>query len=606
MKKIKLKVNHINLNPIHSYIIDYLTTLGVSAADADSFINIPKSTDEESYTNLDNIAAAAQAVYNGAIQDKEFFVQVDADADGYTSSAIFINYMKRRFPSIKLTYRLHDGKQHGIILDTVPQTADIIVIPDAGSNQCTEQRELTAMGKTVVILDHHEINMELFQDGGAIIVNNQWSKNFRNKSLSGAGVTYKFIQCMDDMFFNDNIASDYADLAAIGIIGDAMNMLQLDNNFIAYKGLNHINSKLIKQIALAQSRGIKDPNHLTKIDVAFYIVPIINGVIRSGDDEDKSLFFRALIDNDCKEDFHTVWRGKDRHETLYEIATRLATNAKSRQDSGKKKSFEWLCNKVKDEHLDKDNIIIIPLDEKESTKVNPNITGLIAMELVKYFNKPVLVLRQSTDENGEVVFGGSGRNGNFYNFPNMLTFLHESNCVDYAEGHQGAFGAFLKPEQISELRNYANEKLDQSSFEKVYEVDYWFHTNEPVDYNMLYEFANYDYLYGNSIPQPKFAIDADFEATDVMLMGANKNSVKINIDGVSCVSFSNDDLAAQIAAMPHGGHATIIGRPQINEWLGRKTVQLMIDDIEITDSSAEQEENSSSKEDIIASLKGLI
>lgn len=589
MKKIRLKVNHINTHPINSYIVDYLGTLGVNAADAESFIQRPRITDEESFKNLDNIAAAAQAVYEGAVQNKEFFVQVDADADGYTSSAIFINYMKRRFPSIKLTYRLHTGKQHGIILDTVPATADIVIIPDAGSNQCVEQRELTAQGKTVVVLDHHEINMELFQDGGAIIVNNQWSKNFKNKSLSGAGVVYKFIQCMDEMFYNTPIASDYADLAAIGIIGDAMNMLQLDNNFIAYKGLNNIKSKLIKQIAVTQSRGIKDPEHLTKIDVAFYIVPIINGVIRSGDDEDKSLFFRALIDNDCTEDFHTTWRGKERHETLYEIATRLAVNAKSRQDNGKKKSFEWLCSKVKEEHLDQDNIIIIPLDEKESTKVNPNVTGLIAMELVKYFNKPVLVLRQSTTDDGEVVYGGSGRNGNFYNFPNMLTFLHESNCVDYAEGHQGAFGAFLKPEQIGELRTYANEKLDQSSFEKIYEVDYWFHTGEPIDYNMLYEFADYDYLYGNSIPQPKFAIDADFEPEDVMLMGANKNSVKITIDGVSCVSFSNDDLAAQIAAMPHGGHATIIGRPQLNEWMGRKTVQLMIDDIELTDKTNREE-----------------
>lgn len=150
--------------------------------------------------------------------------------------------------------------------------------------------------------------------------------------------------------------------------------------------------------------------------------------------------------------------------------------------------------------------------------------------------------------------------------------------------HQGAFGAFLKPEQIADFRAYANTKLNDSDFEKVYEVDYWFHTGEIVNYDMLYEFAEYDYLYGNSIPQPKFAIDTNFLAADVSFMGTNKNSIKINVDGVSCVSFSNDDLAAQLNAMPNGGHATIIGRPQINEWMGRKTVQLMIDDIEVGDS----------------------
>lgn len=606
MKKIRLKTNCISATPKNSYIIDYLGTLGIRPEDANSFIDKPRETDEEYYGHLDRIKDAARLVHDEASKGSSFFVQVDADADGYTSSAILISYLRRRYEGINITYRLHDGKQHGIIIDTVPSYVNVVIIPDAGSNQCAEHRELIAMGKKVVVLDHHEVNEELFEETDAIIVNNQRSSNCQNKGLSGAGVTYKFIQCMDDMFFNDKapIYTEYADLAAIGIIADAMNMLQLDNNFIAYLGLNNIHSKLIKAIALEQSRGIKDPNHLTKIDVGFYIAPIINGVIRSGDDEDKNMFFRAMVENDCTEDFCTTWRGKERHETLYEIATRLASNAKSRQDSAKKKSFEWLCEKIKDEKLDNDNIIIVPLNEKESAKVNPNITGLIATELVKKFNKPCLVLRETIDDNGDKVFGGSGRNGNFFGLPNMLDFLHESQVVDFAEGHQSAFGAFLKPEQVQQLRDYANEKLDSTSFnDKVYEVDYWFHTGETVNYNMLMEFANYDYLYGNAIPQPKFCIDANFSAADTMLMGADKSSVKITIDGVSCVAFKDPDLAAQINAMPNGGHATIIGRPQINEWMGRKSVQLMIDDIELADDT---QVSNKEHEDINKGLLDLI
>lgn len=584
MKRIILKKNHIENKPKYSYIIDYLQTLGVDPSVASSFIGEPKPADEESPLGLDNIESAANIVNTYASAKKNFFIQVDADADGYTSAAILIGYLKRRYPDINITYRLHDGKQHGVIVDTVPADTDVVIIPDAGSNQCAEHRELTAMGKQVIVLDHHEVNEELFVDGGAIIVNNQRSKGFHNKNLSGAGVVYKFIQCMDQMFFSDKIYSEYADLASVGIIGDAMNMLQLDNNFIAYQGLNNIHSKLIKQIAIAQSRGIKDPNHLTKIDVAFYIAPIINGVIRSGDDEDKRMFFRAMIENDCTEDFHTVWRGKDRHETLYEIATRLATNAKSRQDNSKKKSFEWLCNKIREEKLDKDNIIIVTLNEAESSKVGANVTGLIAMELVKEFNKPCLLLRESKDENGNVLYGGSGRNGNFHDLPNLLDFLHESNCVDYAEGHQGAFGAFLKPEQVPLLKEYANEHINAATFnDKVYEVDYWFHTGETLNSEMLMEFASYDYLYGNSIPQPKFCFDIDFTPESVFFMGATKTSIRINVDGVGFITFNDADLTAQLNAMPNGGHATIIGRPQINEWQGRKSVQVMIDDIDLGD-----------------------
>ena len=586
MRRIKLKKNSIKLVPEKSYIVDYLGTLGVSPEDATSFIYRPRMSDAESGSKLKNMSKALEAVYQGAKLNKKFFIQVDADCDGYTSSAILISYLKRRFPDIDITYRLHDGKEHGVVVDTVPKDADIVIIPDAGSNQCAEHRELTAMGKKVIVLDHHEINYELFEDGGAIIVNNQDSPDFNNKSLSGAGIVYKFIQEFDcNYFLNDCIYQDYADLAAVGIIADAMNMLQLDNNFIAYQGLNNIHSKLIKQIALAQSRGIKDPEHLTKIDVAFYIAPIVNGVIRSGDEEDKTLFFRAMAENECTEIFHTTWRGKDRYETLYEIATRLATNAKSRQDSGKKKAFEWLCSKIESEGLNKDNIIVVPLNEAESNKINQNITGLIATELVKRFNKPCLVLRETKQDDGTILYGGSGRNGSFFGLPNLLDYLHESKCVDYAEGHQSAFGAFLKPEQIQELRNYANSTLNDKSFEKVYEVDYWFHTGEHVNDQMLMEFAKYDYLYGNSIPQPKFCIDVNFSADDVMFMGANGTSIKITVDNVSCVSFNNDDLALQLKSMPYGGHATIVGRPQLNEWMGRTSVQLMIDDIEISDSN---------------------
>lgn len=601
MKKIRLKTNCIKETPTTNYITDYLGTLGINPQDAPSFIDKPRPQDEEPYIHLDNIREVARIIFEGGEMDKNFFVQVDADADGYTSAGELISYLKRRWPNIKLTYRLHDGKQHGVIVNTVPQDTDIVIIPDAGSNQCAEHRELTAMGKQVIILDHHEINEELFVDGGAIIVNNQRSKDCINKNLSGAGVVYKTLQCLDDLYFpNDRIAEEYADLASIGIIADAMNMLQLDNNFIAYKGLNNIQSKLIRQIALSQSRGIKDPEHLTKIDVAFYIAPIINGVIRSGDEEDKTLFFRALIENDCKETFHTTWRGKDRYESLYEIATRLATNAKGRQDSGKKKSFEWLCNKVQDEHLNEDNIIIIPLDEKESTKINPNITGLVAMELVKKFNKPCLLLRETKEEDGSITYGGSGRNGSFYGLPNLLDFLHESHCVDYAEGHQGAFGAFLKPEQVQQLRDYANQNLNAQSFEKVYEVDYWFHTGETVNYDMLMEFAKYDYLYGNSIPQPKFCIDTNFVPEQITFMGATGTSIKIALDGgVDCIAFNDEELKNQLNSMPFGGHVTIIGRPQVNEWMGRKSVQLMIDDIEVGEKVDLEEENKQSTRNLL-------
>ena len=457
----------------------------------------------------------------------------------------------------------------------IPSDRQIIFVPDAGSNNYEEQKVLIEQGKTVIILDHHEVDN--YEDTGAILVNNQFSPDFSNKNMSGAGVTLMFIMLMDDMFFpSQEIYKDYFDLAAIGIIADAMNMTALGNNYLAYHGLHGIKNQFIHEVAIRQAHGIKNPNCLTKIDVAFYIAPVINGVIRSGDPEDKEAVFKAMSTENSTEDVVTTWRGVVRHETIYEYAARLAANAKSRQDSQKKKAFEWLCGRIREEGHDKDNLIIATLDPQESKKVSPTLTGLIAMELVKEFNRPALVLRD-TDYEGERVYGGSGRNGSFYGLPDLKAFCKKLPVL-YAEGHANAFGAFLRPDEVEKLRKSANEELNPLAFETVYEVDYIFKDKFDIDYEMLYQMASYSELWGNSIPQPKFSFTINYSKTDILIMGKDHSSVKIKCGDIDFVAFKDAALAERLTKISNGT-AHIVGRSQINEWNGNMSVQIMIDDI---------------------------
>lgn len=583
MKTIRMKQNSIKKGSTN-YISDYLQTLGIAAEDVVSFIDMPRPTDEDDPFELENIQQALNiAITFCNRSDAKVFVQVDSDCDGYTSAAIIISYLRRRFPALEINYRLHKGKEHGIVLDTIPEGTTLVIIPDAGSNQVDEINALAAKGVGVIVLDHHEVNESNGPLIGSdvVIINNQISPRFKNKYMSGAGITYMFCRAMDYVA-NTNYAEDYRDLAAIGIIADAMNMTSIGNNYLAYYGLSNIKNKFMLQVAMKQERGIPDPGNLTKIGVAFYIAPVINGVIRSGDEYDKKIVFRAMIEEDADEIFVHEWRGKTTNEDLFQHAARLALNAKSRQDSAKKKSFEWLCSKIEENGWQNDNIIIATMDTKESAKVSANVTGLIAMELAKHYNRPCLVLRE-TEFEGRTMYGGSGRNGNFFGFNNLLEFLRESGLVYYVEGHANAHGVFIEPEKIQLLRNYANAKINPQIFDDtVFEVDYWFHTGEPIDRDMLYEFASYDALYGNSIPQPKFAFDFNFKNTDVKFMGKNGTSVKITIDKVSFVIFSDSNLTALLQTKTFA-HAQIIGRPQLNEWMGNVSVQVMVDDIEIKD-----------------------
>ena len=580
MKQIKKKVNSININS-SNYLKDYLNTLGIADENISSFINKPRDLDEDNPLTLDNMQLAIETAYAELIKPSaHIFVQIDSDSDGYTSSAVLINYIKRRFNWIKVSYALHPGKEHGIVPEVIPEDTTLIFIPDAGSNDYDQQQLLCSQGKKLIILDHHEVNDS--KTTGAILVNNQSSINFINKNLSGVGIVYMFIKAMDETFFPDNlIYRDYMDLTAIGIIADAMNMTSLGNNYIAYYGLSNIKNKFIQSLAVKQARGIKNPEKLTKTDIAFYIAPVINGVIRSGSQEDKETVFKALVDNNSVELFDYEWRGNYKQETLYDRAVRLAINAKSRQDSNKKKAFEWLCELIRKNNYDKDNLIIVPLDEEQSNKVSANITGLIAMEIVKEFNKPCLILRKTEFED-KILFGGSGRNGNFFGLPSLLDFLRESNLVYYVAGHANAFGCFIEEDKIPLLREYANTRLNQKSFEEVYEVDYWFHTTENINKSMLFDFASCEFLWGQGIPRPIFAFDFNYTSKDVTIMGTDKSSVKIKYNGIDFVSFKNSELVKKIEECPNG-HVQIIGAPSLNEWMGRTSIQIKAEEIEVSE-----------------------
>lgn len=594
MKRIRLKTNNIQKG-VRPYINQYLGFLGIKPEDVNSFTFMPRATDEDDPSKLVDISWAQQTIVDWVNKTKgagKIFVQVDSDCDGYTSAAIIINYLKRRFPAATIVWALHNGKQHGVDLETVPADADLIIIPDAGSNQTIEMKRLVEEGKKVIVLDHHEIvSEEDFAARVCPIVNNQASPDFSNKHLSGAGVVYMFIKWLDMTIFKDDnplIHRDYLDLTAVGIIADAMNMTTLGNNYIAYYGLRNIKNKMIAAVVAKQSSGtmprIKDANKLTKIDVAFYIAPIINGVIRGGSPEDKNAVFRGLITSMDENDYTREWRGVTYHETLWEMATRLAFNAKNRQDSNKKKAFAWLCDKVRSTGHAHDNIIIADLYGTDTTKVSPNITGLIAMEMVKEFNRPCLVVRETEDpEDGQIVLGGSGRNGNFYNLPSLLDFLTASGLVKYAAGHANAHGVFIEPQNLDALRKYVNANLDPTIFEDiVFEVDYWFHTYDTIDKDMLMEFADNMDIYGNSIPQPKFAFNfTTTSESDIRFMGKDGNTVKINKDDVEFLIFNNAEVA-QVFKQNPCQQVQIVARAQVNEWMGRKTLEMMVDDIQLT------------------------
>jgi single-stranded-DNA-specific exonuclease len=99
-------------------------------------------------------------------------------------------------------YRIHTGKQHGILLDTIPDDIKLIIAPDSSSNDYEVHQALKSNGVDVLVIDHHEADMI---SENACIINNQLC-DYPTKSLSGVGMIYKFCSYIDELL---NV--DYAD-----------------------------------------------------------------------------------------------------------------------------------------------------------------------------------------------------------------------------------------------------------------------------------------------------------------------------------------------------------------------------------------------------------
>jgi single-stranded-DNA-specific exonuclease len=477
---------------------------------------------------------------------------------------------------------VQEEKKHGIVTSKIPVYSDIVVIPDAGSNQFTEQR-LVAQNKQVLIIDHHSMDRYEVIDN-VIICNNQISPNFENKSLSGAGMVYKVIQRYSSKYHDGQFHRRYIDLAAIGIISDMMDTRDIDNNYIIYYGLKNLKNPLMKAILLKQSYSVSSPTVPNKIDIAFYVTPLINAVIRAGTFQENTNFFKTLIDYNNIETFVNDYRGKVTQETIYERIAREAYNTRNRQNKIKEKSLEFLDQSVKDNNLENNTILTIISSREDDVTLPKTMTGLVAMEFVKKYKKPVLVMRPRND-NGTKVYAGSGRANSVDGFDSFRNALNDSNLVEYAEGHDNAFGVSVKAENLEKLNQYMNSKFKDIDFgNETIEVDYIFNF-EDINLEMLWQFATHSDLYGNSIPQPKFAFKFFLNKDLVKVMGKSMNTVKFTYSNVNFLKFNAEDIISELGVLSDDLFSsssknleiTIVGRSQINEFNGVKSLQVVID-----------------------------
>ena len=352
----------------------------------------------------------------------------DCDVDGITSASIIYLYLKEIKSNIEINYYIHNGKQHGLsdtyekIIDNAPY--DLCIIPDAGSNDYEYIEKLGEIGIQTLVLDHHIIEENTKISKYCIIVNNQASRKYHNKDLSGAGVTYQFCRALDN-YLGRNEAYKYIDLAALGICADMMSALSEENQYFWHEGFTHINNFFFKTLCEKQEYSMG--GKINPTTVAFYIVPMINAMIRVGTMDEKDRLFRAFINGE--ELVPSGKRGaKGTMEKVAIESARECTNAKVHQDKRKNEIVERLEIKIAKNDLLENKILFIRLDDDDDFPAELN--GLVAMQLASKYNRPTIVARL----NDEGYIRGSARGLNQSELASFKTFLNDTDLFEYTMG----------------------------------------------------------------------------------------------------------------------------------------------------------------------------
>ena len=506
-------------------------------------------------------------------QNDKVLIQVDSDCDGYTSAAALINYLNCLFPGFvqnNIYYRIHTGKQHGIILDTVPDDVKLVICPDSSSNDYDEHKALADRGVDVLVIDHHEADQI---SENACIINNQLC-DYPTKSLSGVGVVYKFCSYLDELL-NVDYADQFLDLVALGMVADMMDLRDYETRHLITRGLENIRNPYFKGMVDKQAYSLKDG--ISPIGVAFYIAPYVNATIRMGTQEEKLILFESMLDYRGYELIPSTKRGcKGQQETRVEQACRNCTNIKNRQTKARDAALETIERIIEEKKLLDNKILAIKLDTFSADR---NLTGLIANQLMAKYQRPVLLLNKTEDG-----WEGSGRGYDKSKFDNLREFLKESELVMYAEGHANALGVGITDEAFSTFINYSNQALANFDFTPCYKVDFIFYGDDFRGKDIV-EIAELKSLWGQGVEEPFVAIEhINIHNGNVTLMSPDKSpTLKITLpNGTSLIKFkSSQEEYEKLHSETGCITINVVGKCERNIWNGIVSPQIIVEDYEI-------------------------
>ena len=363
-------------------------------------------------------------------------------------------------------------------------------------------------------------------------------------------------------------------------IADMMDTRSFETHYIIKDGLQRIRNPFFVEMMNRQKYQFE--SGITPIGIAFYIVPYINAMTRSGTTEEKNLIFEAMLEWKSNLLVPSTKRGcKGQVETIHEQAGRTCINVKSRQKKNQDSSLAYIENLIEEQQLLNHKMLIVRVPED---MVDKNLAGLIANQLAAKYARPTLVLRITQDEDGNIIYTGSGRNYGQSKLENLREFCLETHLVQYASGHQSAFGASIEAKDFNQFVQITDELLKDFDFSPCYQVDLEVSADMLTDNDVFAIGANAD-LWGQAMNEPLIAItNIKIDKNSIQYMGQSKDTLKLTFPNrkTNMIKFH---IKEEDKEMLDPGDGTLIltaiGKCTLNHFNGNITPQILLEDYEI-------------------------
>ena len=546
-----------NISPITARLIRNRDVIGDEAIDF--YLN---GTIADLYDGMlmQDMDKAVEILAEKIEEEKQIRIIGDYDIDGVNATYILQEGLSGLGAHVDtdIPDRIKDG--YGLNIDLIDRAlddgVDTIITCDNGIAAADEIAYGKENGLTVIVTDHHEVpyvemNGEkeyMLPRADAVVDPHRPDCEYPFKGLCGAAVAYKLIEALYNVMQRDPEDMDYLmENVAIATVGDVMDLTG-ENRIFVKQGLEMLKRTKNQGLkALIECTGI-DTERLNTYHIGFVLGPCINASGRL--DTAK----RAL----------ELLNAKSRRE-----AVMLAEDLKALNDSRKEmteKGVEEAVQMIESTSLKDDKVLVVYLPD-----CHESIAGIIAGRIKERYYRPAFVLTKA-----EEGVKGSGRSIESYDM-----FAQMCRCralFTKFGGHKLAAGLSLEEGNVERFRQTINALADLTEEDLQMKVSIDMLLPFPYITEQLIKELELLEPFGKGNTKPLFA-ERNLRVISPRIFGKNRNVLKCRLEDASgnqmeAVYFG--DVEACLKAMEEKPVMSFTYYPSVNEYMGRRTLQLTI------------------------------